>query len=80
MQIRRGLIKYEVVGPALKHAVPVQQAIKCMEINGDPYKDFQKCFSCRKKFDAEEYPYSSYVFSLGPRFFCEDCARAIKHN
>ena len=80
MIFRRGLVKYEAVAPALKHCVPVAQAIECMKINGDPYKEFQKCFACKKKLTDEEYPYSSYVFSLGPRFFCEECAKKIREN
>lgn len=80
MIVKRFLKTYEVLHPALEHCVNVEQACECMRINGTDYKEFQRCFACRKQFKNDEIPYSSYVLGSGARFFCSECAEIINEE
>ena len=80
MEIKRLFRTYEALHPALIYCTDINHAVHCMKINQADYKEFQSCFCCRKKFDGEDIPFSSYVMGVGARFFCEDCALTINEE
>ena len=77
IEVKRFLTKYEVTHPALEYCTTIDNAVANMEINGIKSKDFAKCFKCKHEFTNDDKLYSAYVFGLGARFFCKECADEI---
>ena len=77
IEVKRFLTKYEVTHPALEYCTTIDNAVANMEISGVKSKDFIKCFKCKHEFTNDEKLYSAYVFGLGARFFCKECADVI---
>ena len=77
IEVKRFLTKYEVAHPALEYCTTIDNAVANMAVSGVKSKDFTKCFKCKHEFTNDDKLYSAYVFGLGARFFCKECADEI---